>query len=148
MKIIAEIFRLQSGNCMPQLYCVDDGGEVIHAITDTMLDVVSELSLDELRKLKTLLDEVEAGSYLPNEPSLPDWSSNDKLVWFTPPRVEHGHVLISNENIPAYSIDGGEPQVFTLKQLSETLDHWQRFNEAMRFRGKENLIGEKFEVVI
>ena len=80
MKIVAEVFKLASGSPLPQLYGLLDDGSVDRAVTDTLLDLISESGPEELQKLEALLTLAESGGYQPANAELRDWSSNDKNI--------------------------------------------------------------------
>ena len=145
-KLIAEIFELPNGSLLPQLYCIDEDGQVSRSITDTLLDTIAELSPKAATELDSFLAVVESGRYEPQELSLPDWSINEKLIWVTPPRARRGYLVITNENIPEYSLDDGQPQEFSMQQFRSAMAHWKNFQKLVQKKGKESLVGEKFEV--
>lgn len=148
MKIIAELFRLPSGSLIPMLYGVSEQGEVMRNITDTLLDFVAESTPKEIEKLSALLQAVEDGTYERNDPILPDWSVNDKCLWIGPPKVGEGYILVSNENIPEYSMEEGVPQRFSTNQLLAALNHWKKFDEKLRIEDRQSLVGQKFTGMI
>ena len=148
MKIVAEIFKYPSGSLVPELYCLSESGEVVRAVTDTLLDLIAESLPSELVKFEELLQAVESGGLARDSSSLPDWSSNDKCVWICEPQAGLGYVVISNENIPDYSMGEGEPQRFDLHQVRAAIRHWRQFTKMIQSNGKDNLLGEKFEEII
>lgn len=90
----------------------------------------------------------EVGTYVSPDPSLPDWSVNDKNVWLVPPMAEPGHVCISNENAGDFSVsDGGQAQQFTYEQFRAALKHWREFRDLMAREGKDKLVGRRCEAV-
>jgi hypothetical protein len=148
MKIIADVFKLPSGSIIPRLYCQDENGEVIRGITDTLLDLISESGLDALDKLEELLLAANEGAYKRGPIRLPDWSVNDKGIWVGGPETEHGYALVSNENIPEYSTEYGNPQQFSIGQMRAAMEHWRRFHEMIDIKGMEALLDVRFEGVI
>lgn len=117
-------------------------------MTDTLLDLVAESSPRAAANLSELLAKAEAGTYKPADPNLPDWGLNDKNVWVVPPMAKEGNVRISNENIETYSVEYGEPQEFSIRQVRAAFEHWARFQAILADKGKENLIGVKFETTV
>ncbi|WP_144410183.1 hypothetical protein [Chromobacterium vaccinii] len=148
MKIVAEVFKLPSGSLIPQLYCVGKGGDVERGTTDTLLDLIAESLPYQLEKLVAILVAARSGKYERSDPDLADWSVNDKFVWIGPPRAEIGFLFISNENIPDFSSDEGEPQKFSIEQFLNALAHWEKFCKIISERGRENVVGVRFEIVI
>ncbi|UXU87592.1 hypothetical protein [Burkholderia sp. S-53] len=148
MKIVAEVFKLSSGSLIPQFYCHDENGIVVREVTDTLLDLVAESLPNQLERLVTIMVSAQQGRYERTDPLLADWSVNDKLVWIGPPRVESGFVLISNENIPDFSMGDGEPQKFSIEQFMGAVAHWIKFYKMLAEFGKEGFVGKRFEGVI
>lgn len=148
MKIVAEVFKLAGGSLIPQLYGLRDDGSVDRAVTDTLLDLISESLPEELQKMDSLLNQVELGRYRPANTELPDWSSNDKNVWMMPPRAEPGAIVVSNENAPQFTSDDGQPQRFSISSARGAIQHWLRFQQQIASMGAGNLIGQRFETVI
>ena len=148
MKIVAEMFRLPSGSLVPQLYSVDEHSGVVRSVTDTLLDLIAESLPHQLERLEAILESAQKEEYERSDPALADWGVNDKFVWIGPPRAEVGFVLVSNENIPDFSMDDGEPQKFSIKQFLGVIAHWRKFYEMLSIRGREELVGERFEGVI
>jgi hypothetical protein len=148
MKIIAEILKYQSGALIPWLYAVGEDGKVDESISRTLLDFISESYPPADEEFESLLSTAEAGKYVPKDPSLPDWSVNDKNVWLVPPRADAGNLCISNENASDYSVDDGHPQQFSIQQFRAALEHWRSFLRLIQEKGKENIVGKKFETLI
>jgi hypothetical protein len=141
------IFEISAVSKAALIYCIDDLGHVDQAVTWTLLDLLAESSPPYDIQLEQLVEKVEAGRYVPLDPSLPDWSVNDKNVWLVPPIAEHGYICISNENAGDYSeSDGGQPQQFTFEQFRSALKHWREFKELIAKEGKDNLVGRRFEI--
>lgn len=148
MKIVAEVFKLAGGSLIPQFYGLRDDGGVDRGVSDTLLDLISESSSAELHKLDSLLNQVELGRYQPANTALPDWSSNDKNIWMTPPRAQPGTIVVSNENVPQLTVDDGQPQRFSIVFAREAIQHWLRFQRQIANSGAETLIGSRYETFI
>ncbi|WP_281718220.1 hypothetical protein [Pandoraea apista] len=148
MKIVAEVLKLPSGSLVPQLYSVDENGSVVRGVTDTLLDLIAESLPNQLERLTAILASAQQGAYERSDPALADWGVNDKFVWIGPPRAEEGFVLISNENIADFSMNDGEPQKFSVAQFLGAIAHWSKFYKMLSERGREGLVGERFEGVI
>jgi hypothetical protein len=148
MRIVAEVVKLSNGMLVPRLYCIGENGAEERAVTDTLLDLVSESAPRTTAYLCEFLTEVEAGAYKSSNPNLPDWGLNDKNVWIVPALAEKGIVRISNENFEAYSDEYGEPQEFSIQQVRAAFQHWERFQSILAEKGKENLVGVKFETTV
>ncbi|MDB0572447.1 hypothetical protein LBW59_16930 [Ralstonia solanacearum] len=148
MKLVAEVFKLPSGSLIPQFYCVDENGDVVRGVTDTLLNLVAESLPNQIERLTAILVSAQKGTYERSDPNLADWSVNDKFVWVGPPRAEMGFALISNENIPDFSSDDGEPQKFSIEQFLSAIAHWNEFREMLSERGMGGLVGDRFEGVI
>jgi hypothetical protein len=148
MKIVAEVVKLSNGVLLPRLYCVGQHGEEESATTDTLLQLVADSSPRATADLTELLNKAEAGTYQPSNPDLPDWGVDDKSVWVVPPMARKGTVRISNENIESYSAEYGQPQEFSIPQVRAAFEHWARFQAVLAERGKENLVGVKFEATV
>ena len=148
MRIVAEVQKLSNGMLVPRLYCIGENGAEERAVTDTLLDLVYESSPRTTADLSELLNEAEAGTYKPIDPNLPDWGLNDKNVWFVLAVAEKVIVRISNENIEPYSDEYGQPQEFSIQQVRAVFQHWVRFQAILAEKGKENLMGVKFETTV
>ena len=144
-KLISEVFRLPSGSLIAQFYCVDDLGQPVRAVSETLLDLISEASTKGEAELEGLVLQMERGLYVPSNPDLPDWSVNDKYVWLRPPMAKIGHICVSNENGEDFSQDEGEPQQFTIEQFRAALTHWRNFKALMDAQGRDAFIGRRFE---
>lgn len=92
-----------------------------------------------------LLASHEAGTYHPEHPEWADFGINDINLWIREPFVEPGHVLIANENTSDYSEEYGTPQRFTVSQFRQVMAFWEEFLAMVAEKGKEALIGQKFE---
>lgn len=145
-KMIAEVYKLPSGSLMPQMYCIESDGNVNRAVTDTLLSLVTELNDKMMDELEALVSASEVGTYRPVDPDLPDWGINDKNVWLMPPKAKPGCLCVSNEYVPDYSDDDGEPQQFTRQQFRQALAHWKSFQKLIQERGLPNMIGHRVEV--
>ncbi|MHA6885641.1 hypothetical protein [Ralstonia pseudosolanacearum] len=148
MKIVAEVFKLPSGSMIPQFYCLDENGDVVRGVTETLLDLIAESLPSQIEQLTAILVSAQKGMYERSDPALADWSVNDKFVWVGPPQAEAGFALISNENIPDFSSDEGEPQKFSIELFISAIDHWNKFGKMISERGAEGLVGDRFEGVI
>jgi hypothetical protein len=148
MKIVAEVYRLPNGLLIPQLFCQNEFGEIVREVTDTLLDLVVESLPNQIDEIVRLLDSAIKGTYSRKDPTLADWSVNDKFVWIGPPRAEIGFVVVSNENIPEFSDIDGRPREFSIKQLLGVVDHWGKFREMIVENGKAAYVGRRFEVDI
>jgi len=145
-KIIAELFQLPNGAYLPQFYCLKEDGQPDPAISSTLLELIADSHGTSGEELKALIDQAEAGRYVPQDPSLPDWSVNDKNVWLISPMAELGHVCISNENNGDYSVsDGGQAQQFSYEQFRTALSHWESFKARMKASGMDSLVGQRYE---
>jgi len=145
-RIVAEIFRRPDGSLGRTFYCIGDDEELDQAVTDTLLDLVAEMSAPSDSSLESLVLRAAKGAYVSPDSSLPDWSVNDKNVWLVPPMAKPGHICIANENTGEYSTEeGGQPQQFTYEQFRAALKHWREFRELMAREGKENLVGRRYE---
>lgn len=144
-RIISEIFKRPDGWLSLMFYCVDEGGQVDRAITDTLLELIEQSypHEDELERLVAL---AESGGYASPNLTLPDWGANDINIWLVPPMAKPDHVCISNENAGDFAVDGGEPQQFTYEEFRLALKHWREFKDLIAREGKENLIGRRMEV--
>jgi hypothetical protein len=142
-RLISEISEVSKAAL---IYCIDDLGHVDQAVSWTLLDLLAESSPPYDIELEQLVKEAEAGRYVASDPSLPDWSINDKNVWLVPPTAERGHICISNENAGDYSASaGGQPQQFTFEQFRLAMKHWREFKELITKEGKDNVVGRRFE---
>lgn len=146
-RLVAEVTKLPSGSLLPQFYCVGDGG-VDRSVTETLLDLVSESSTKALAELEALVELSERGGYKPSNPDLPDWSINEKYVWFHPPMAGAGFICISNEYSGEYSHSEGRPQYFTYHQFYDAVRHWRKFLDILKQRGGESLLGQPIEMNI
>jgi hypothetical protein len=146
--IVAEVVQLRGGSLMPVLSGVNSHGIVDDALTQTLLTFVM-LSAPSHKDIEALLKSVEAGEYIPAHAEWADWGVNDVDMWLRPPMAESGHICISNENTGEYSTEeGGQPQQFTYEQFRAALKHWRDFQEMMAREGKENLVGQRYEMVL
>ncbi|WP_343638228.1 hypothetical protein [Roseateles sp.] len=148
MKIIAEVFKLPSGSPIPQFYGLRDDGSIDRAVTDTLLDLISESRPEELQKLDALLTLAQSGSYRPPNAELPDWSANDKNIWLTAPRANIGVIVVSNENIPELASGDGQPKQFSISEAKGAIHHWLQFLQKLSSSGAGNLIGQRFEASV
>lgn len=147
-KLIADISKRPDGGLRSRFYCQDIDGQLDRAVSHTLLLLIAESAPPSDAGLKALVAEAEAGRYIPKDPSLPDWSVNDKNVWLVEPMVDPGHLCISNENTEEYSTEeGGQPQQFTYEQFRAALKHWREFQKLIAREGKEKLVGQRFEAV-
>ncbi|NWB32093.1 hypothetical protein [Pseudomonas gingeri] len=144
MTMIAEIYKHQNGdNFHSVLYCVDMGGSVVRSVTDTLLEVVSEMHASEIGEIEGLFLKAERGEYVPDNPDLPDWGVNDKFVWLGRSDIERGYILISNEYSEDFSSEFGTPQLFSMDQFRAAFKFWMEFQEICKLKGKESMEGEK-----
>lgn len=147
-KLIAEVGVLNGGMLHSMFYCHNADGQLDCALTHTLLSLVEESMPPSDAQLESLIAEAEAGRYVPQDPSLPDWGVNDKNVWLVAPMAVPGHICISNENTGDYSTEeGGQPQQFTYEQFRAALKHWREFRELMAREGKDKLVGRRYEAV-
>ncbi|MBT2768565.1 hypothetical protein J7J08_13045 [Stenotrophomonas sp. ISL-67] len=84
-KLIADFHRDPNGKLRRRYYCVNEDGELNHAVTMTLLKLIAESMIPSDGELEALLAMVERGEYVSPNPCLPDWSVNDKCIWFGPP---------------------------------------------------------------
>lgn len=145
MKIIAELSQLSNGQKYAHLTAMDEG-KVCEPATMTLLDFVVELHPPADACFEKILSSVKAGEYVPNNPALSDFSVNDKLVWLCPPNVKAGSLLISNENIPEYSVDVGQPQCFLLEVFHSVRRHWLKFLRLVDEEGEQKWLGKRLEL--
>ncbi len=145
-KIIAELVELKNGSLFPRLYCLNEDGSENREVTDTLLEVVSEIGGSAELYFENLLRDMELGKYMCTNSGAADFSLNDKNIWVFPPKVLLGNLCISNENISDFSIDDGEPQFFSVMQYRLVMQHWKAFCVAMSQEEGTNLIGQRFEM--
>jgi hypothetical protein len=148
MRIITEVFKMPSGSIVPLIYAAKENGQVDRAITDTLCDFVSHLFPPADRRFEYSLVRAIEGKYLPPNPLLADFGVNDINVWVVTPNAGDGNILISNENIPEFSSDEGEPQKFSIQQFHATWECWKRFQQNIRENGAESIVGVKCEKLI
>jgi hypothetical protein len=148
MKIITEVFKMPSGSIIPLLYAVKEDGQVDRAVTDTLCEFVSHLFPPADKEFESLLAQVDKKRYLPINPLLADFGVNDVNAWLVAPHVKDGGLSISNENIPDYSIDDGQPQNFSMKEFHAIFECWKNFQKIIQEKGAESILGEKFETLI
>lgn len=148
MIIVTETFKMPGGSVIPLIYALKENGQVDRAITDTLCDFVSHLSPPADKEFEGLLVRLSEGKYLPTNPSLADFGVNDINVWLVGPHAEDGDILISNENIPDYSSDEGEPQKFSIKQFRAMSECWKKLQKNIGENGAESIVGVKFETFI
>jgi|GEM_PF-2256890 len=146
-KLIAEVISLSNSMLTPTFRCIDCDGIEHDEISLTLCDFIWELQGAPWITLEKLIQDVEAGTYVPEFPELADFSVNDKLFWARPPMARHQEVCISNENIPAYSMDEGTPQNFSIDQFRIALKFISEFSTHVQNNGLENLVGKKFEII-
>lgn len=146
-RLVAEVTKLPSGSLLSQFYCVDESG-IDRSVTETLLDLISESSAKALAELEALVELSERGGYKPSNPDLPDWSINEKYVWFHPPMAEAGFICISNEYSGEYSHSEGRARYFTYHQFHDAVRHWRKFLEIVKERGSESLLGQSIEMSI
>lgn len=131
-KLIADIYRKPDGRMRRRYYCRGADGELDFSVGDTLLILLSQSNRESSAELGSLVSVAEAGEYVPDDPSLPDWGVNDKNVWLVPPMAEPGHICIANEYSDKYfSDEGGRPQQFTYAQFRIALDHWNQFESLL-----------------
>lgn len=145
-KVVAEVLRLSNNSLCPRVYCADQNGIEDEAISFTLCELVWEANGFPLAQLRALIEKSLNGHYVPKEPTLPDFSVNDKMVWITLPYAPHGSICISNENLPEYSMDDGAPQLFTLNQFKAVSKLAEDFALKLQEEGRENLCGQRFEM--
>ena len=147
IKIITEVFRMRSGSLIPLLYALREDGEVDRAVTDTLCDFVSHLFPPADSEIEALINLVREGKYVPDNPLLADFGVNDINV-FVAPHAQKDGICISNENIPEYSVEEGQPQQFSISQFQAVLMSWRKFGQIIQERGGENIVGHKFETFV
>lgn len=148
IRIITEVFKMPTGSIHPLIYAVKEDGQIDQAVTNTLCDFVSYLFPPADMEFKSLLAQVYAGKYLPMNPLLADFGVNDVNVWLVAPHAKDGCLCISNENISDFSIDQGQPQQFTFEEFRKTSECWKNFQEKIREKGAERMIGQKFEALL
>lgn len=146
-KLIADIFRTPAGGLRSRFYCQDEAGQLDRTVSHTLLMLISESLPPSDSGLEALVVQAEAGRYVPDDPSLPDWGVNDKNLWLVPPMAKPNHICIANENTEEYSSEDGQPPQFTYQQFHTALKHWREFREVMACEGKEKLVGRRYEAV-
>jgi hypothetical protein len=144
-KLISEIWQSPNGFLSSVFYCHDIHGHLDESITHTLLSFVQE-STPSHKDIDALLQSFEAGRYVPKHPEWADWGINDIELWIRPPIAQPGYVGISADYNEAYSVEHGHPQQFTYAQFRVAMNHWRVFQELVAKQGKENLVGQRFEV--
>jgi len=145
MKISAYVFKFESGRFGSNMNAENEDGSLNEAMIHTLINFIFLLD-PELRKIvTTLLASHEANTYHPDHPEWADFGINDINMWIREPFVERGHVLISNENVDEYSEEHGTPQRFTVAQFRQVMAFWEEFLALVEEKGKEALLGKKFE---
>lgn len=146
--LVMAVFQPPAGKGRPYAYmnCIDETGAVDRATVNTLLDVVRELTASEFEKFRSLISEVKSNKYDSVDFEQPRWSGNACTVWFGQPVAGPHHVLISNSYEPEFSLDGGEPQRFSLAQLEFVMDTWRAFTKEVSVRGLESYIGKVQEL--
>lgn len=147
MKIVADLLLLPSGTSIPRLYALNDNGSFNGEMTDTLLDFISELPPADV-EFENLLARVESGEYVSKDPNFADWSENDKYVWLFSPYSSEGELCVSNENIPIYSVDEGQPQRFSIETFKVVRRHWKDFLSRVNQDGPESWLGRRYEIEI
>lgn len=127
MKLIAEFHTSPDGLSRRNMYAVDAGGGRSAAVTATLVDLVCDLHPPADAIFIDLLSRQRAGSYVPNDPGQADFSVNEKHAWIRPPIAAPGRIVISNEYVPEYSMEGGIPQSFAIESFLSALEHWRGF---------------------
>jgi hypothetical protein len=145
-KLVIHTSTHPKGNDFPLLYCLDESGEVNRAVTDTLLDAVSELSPPEIAIFESSMQQVEAGNFHPVAPDEPHWAGNATTAWFGEPRAGKNEVLIANSYVPEFSEEDGEPQRFTFAQLRLAMQAWRGFKRELAERGVEAMRGQRKEI--
>jgi hypothetical protein len=145
-KIIIEVLSLPNRMIIPRYYCVGDDGIEDDATTNTLLDAISELGDNSAARFELLLSEFESGKYIPASSGLADFHINEKYVWLALPKALPGGICISNEYMPNYAVDEGEPQRFTIEQFREALRHWRAVKSIFDTENISNFVGRRFEV--
>lgn len=148
MKIQMLVFEPPNGKGNPfaMMNCLDEDGRVNHAVVNTLLDVVGELSERERKRMRSLIQQVRDKKYSIEDFKKPIWVGNACSVWFGEPVAGPEHVLIANDYVPQFSQDGGEPQTFTLSQFEFLIDAWQAFNQGISKQGLSEMIGRIYEI--
>jgi hypothetical protein len=54
----------------------------------------------------------------------------------------------NDESIESYSAEYGQPQEFSVQQVRTAFEHWGRFQAILADKGKQNLLGVKFEATV
>lgn len=144
------VFQPPAGKGTPfaMMNCIDEGNNVDHAVVNTLLDVVRELSEREYGWVKTLIEQVKSGQYDQAEFAQPKWTGNACSMWFGLPAAGPSHVLIANEYVPDYSQDEGKPQRFTLQQLEMLLDAWREYKAEVARVGLHQMLGKAREMTL
>lgn len=139
MKVIAEFYTSPDGLSQRNMHAVDAGGDSCRAVTATLVDFVCDLHPPADAIFIDLLSRQRAGSYVPNDPDQADFSVNEKHVWVRPPIAAPGRIVISNEHVPEYSMDGGIPQSFAIESFFSVLGHWRGFLRLSESDGRQVL---------
>ncbi len=146
----AGVFELKGGALTTSFCCQQENGETDDATTQTLMDFIQQTD-DLLPQVEALMKRHQAGEYQP-EPKYEnscDWGVNQTLLWLRPPTAKLGQLAITNEWTIYNGEDGdyGPPnqQHFTYEQFWAAMKHWQAFREIVAQKGKENLVGQRFE---
>jgi hypothetical protein len=145
MKIIFEIYKRPSGRLAPCIFCLDDNNEINKDITSTLCDFIGEYPSSLLYEIGDFLDQLESAKNDPRiDPAAMGISVNDKYVTTSRRLLTSGHVIITNEYIPKYTVDEGHPPEFSIEQVRLVLNHWIRFLEIVEKEGIDKMVGEKY----
>lgn len=145
-KLILYVFSHSSGINQPSMVCQDETGEVNRAITDTLLDAVSELSPLEYALFEEIMQQVETGTYHPVAPDEAHWAGNATVAWFGEPKAGKDSVLIANEYVPEFSEEDGEPQRFSFEQLKLVMKVWFKFKRELAEHEAQSMRGRMVEI--
>jgi hypothetical protein len=136
VKLIAKTVEIAGwGGFYPQLIAMQNG-VVSDAISSTLLDFITGMDRAGDAEFDAILAEVEAGEYKPNDPAHADYYWNAIYVWVRPPEAEAGSLLISNEYMPEYSMEDGQPQAFSLEFYRAARQLWYDYLHLVRGRAK------------
>lgn len=125
--------------------CYANSGEPLYSIGSTLCLFIQMWPKESDQSIFDLYEQNMRGEYVPDNPDLPETSTNDVCLWLCEPYAQKGMIAITNENTE-YDSDNMPFQQFTLNQFKVALEAYRQFEKRVKKEGVEALRDKVIEV--
>jgi hypothetical protein len=123
----------------------NEDGTYNQAINETLRDFITMWPEESDKDVFELYEQNVRGEYVPDNPDLPEMSTNDVCLWLCEPYAQKGMIAITNENTE-YDSDNMPFQQFTLNQFKVALEAYRQFETRVKKEGIDALRDKVIEV--